>query len=94
MDNILAYIVNYKDNQGFAVINSDRSSMPILVRAESGTLDTNKLNEMILRLMDVCQTKSDISMSPMEDDDDMIDTYPDTSSGKRAYTLNIEYIGY
>lgn len=67
VDNILAYIVNYKDNQGFAVINSDRSSMPILVRAESGTLDTNKLNEMILRLMDVCQTKSDISMSPMED---------------------------
>lgn len=33
-------------------------------------------------------------MSQREDYDDMIDTYPDTSSGNRAYTLNVEYIGY
>lgn len=66
-EEILAYIVNYEDDKGFAVINADPFSIPIVARTESGHMDTQKLNSKILDLISDCQTKSETSI------DDSID---------------------
>lgn len=57
----LAYVVNYEDDKGFAVINADPFSIPIVARTESGHMDTQRLNNKILDLISDFQTKSEIS---------------------------------
>lgn len=63
-DEIFAYVVNYKDNQGFAVIRADKCSVPIVARAENGNLNSEKLNEKIWSILEDCQTRSN---SPGDD---------------------------
>lgn len=57
-EEILAYIVNYEDDKGFAVINADPMSIPIVARTESGHMDIQKLNNKVLDFISDCQTKS------------------------------------
>lgn len=57
-EEILAYVVNYEDDKGFAVINADPMSIPIVARVESGYMDSKKLNNKIWNLVSDCQTKS------------------------------------
>ena len=66
-EEILAYVMNYEDNKGFAVINADPLSIPIVARTESGHLDPKRLNGKILDLIGGCQTKSSNS------EDDIVD---------------------
>ena len=57
-EEILAYVVNYENDKGFAVINADPFSIPIVARTESGHLDSKKLGNKILEIINGCQTKS------------------------------------
>ena len=60
---VAAYVVNYKDDRGFAVINADKFSAPIVARTESGSLDYRKLNETLEKRMTSVLTKTGISDS-------------------------------
>ena len=67
-EEIIAYVVNYEDNKGFAVINAAPFSIPIVARTESGHMDSKKLDNKILELIGDYQTKSGNS------EDDFIDS--------------------
>lgn len=69
---VVAYVVNYKDDRGFAVINADRFSVPIVARTESGSLDYRKLSEKLEERMSHVRTRSVIS-----DSDTIVDAAPE-----------------
>ena len=61
-DEIIAYVVNYENDKGFAVINADPLSIPIVARTESGYMDSERLNSKILSIIGDYQTKSGNSL--------------------------------
>ena len=49
LSDTIAYIINFADNQGFAVLGARYSLEPIYALTEKGTLDTKKLNSAIIK---------------------------------------------
>lgn len=77
-DSVLAYLVNYEDNDGFAVISTDPRLDPVIARGESGNLDYEKLNGRIEACLNDISTKS--LPSPL-------DTIPGESPEDYVYAL-------
>ena len=58
-EDITAYVINYKDDLGFAVINADVESVSIIARAEYGNMDADRLNRRISDVLNYAETKTD-----------------------------------
>ena len=67
MQDVLAYVVNYEEDAGFAVINADKFSVPIIVRAEAGNINYKRLNDKISQIQGVNMTKSGVSNDDIND---------------------------
>lgn len=76
-DAVVAYVVNYKDDRGFAVINADRFSVPIVARTESGNLDYRKLNEKLEERINSARINSTRTRSEMSDSDTIGNVNPE-----------------
>ncbi|MBQ9192202.1 MAG: C10 family peptidase [Bacteroidales bacterium] len=57
----LAYLVNFSDNQGYAVLGTDYESEPVYALSEKGELDFDKLTDVLLEITseDVHQRKDE-----------------------------------
>lgn len=59
----MVYIVNFIDNEGFAVLGARRSLEPIYIVSESGSFDAEKLDKAIARLSEQSENERSRALS-------------------------------
>lgn len=67
----MVYVVNFSDNEGFAVLGARHSLEPIYAVTEAGSFDAGKLDETLARLSVQCVQKT--SPTPVSDADSFSD---------------------